>query len=211
MPITVGISGGTGSGKTTLAKRIVSSIGAANVVFIQQDSYYRNLAEMPLDLRRQVNFDHPDAVDLQLMQQHLEALRAGKPIDVPVYDFVTHLRRPETVHVEPHPVVIVEGILIFSDPRIRSLLEMKIFVECDADIRFIRRLERDIRERGRSVESVVTQYLSTVRPMHMEYVSPSKRCADLIVPEGGLNEIVIDLIASKIRAIVNNQLTESRP
>jgi len=210
MPITVGISGGTGSGKTTLAQKIISSIGAENVVFLQQDSYYRNLIEMPVDLRHQVNFDHPDAVDLELMRQHLEALRAGEPIDAPVYDFVTHLRRPETIHVEPHPVVIVEGILIFSDPRIRSLLEVKIFVECDADIRFIRRLERDMQERGRSPESVVTQYLSTVRPMHLQYVLPSKHCADLIVPEGGLNEIAIDLIASKIRAIVDNQPSEPR-
>ena len=203
MPITVGISGGTGSGKTTLAQKIISSIGAANVVFIQQDSYYRNLPEMPVDRRHRVNFDHPDAVDLDLMHQHLEALRAGEPIDVPVYDFVTHVRRSETIRMEPRPVVIVEGILIFNDPRIRSLLEIKVFVECDADIRFIRRLERDMRERGRSLESVVAQYLSTVRPMHQQYVLPSKRCADLIVPEGGLNDIVIDLIVSKVRSIVN--------
>jgi uridine kinase len=211
MPITVGISGGTGSGKTTVAQKIISSLGAANVVFIQQDSYYRSLGEMPVDLRQHVNFDHPDAVDMELMQQHLEALRAGQAIDVPVYDFVTHTRRPETVRVEPRPVVVVEGILIFSEPRIRSLLEIKIFVECDADIRFIRRLERDMRERGRSLESVVAQYLTTVRPMHLQYVLPSKRCADLIVPEGGFNEVAIDLITSKIRSSINNQRTEPRP
>jgi uridine kinase len=211
MPITVGICGGTGSGKTMVAQKVISSIGAANVVFIQQDSYYRDLGEMPLDLRHHVNFDHPDAVDLELMQQHLEALRLGQAIDLPVYDFVTHTRRPETIRVEPRPVVIVEGILIFSDPRISSLLEIKIFVECDADIRFIRRLERDMRERGRSLQSVVTQYLSTVRPMHLQYVLPSKCCADLIVPEGGFNEIAIDLIASKIRSVVENQRPEPQP
>ena len=211
MPITVGISGGTGSGKTTVAQKIISSIGAANAVFVQQDSYYRNLGEMPVDLRHHVNFDHPDALDLELMRQHLEALRAGEPIDAPVYDFVTHMRRPETVRVDPCPVVIVEGILIFSDLRIRSLLDIKIFVECDADIRFIRRLERDMRERGRSLESVVAQYLSTVRPMHLQYVLPSRFCADLILPEGGFNDIAIDLIVSKIRSVVNSQRPELRP
>jgi uridine kinase len=205
MPITVGISGGTGSGKTTLARKVIAALGAENVVFMQQDSYYRNLSEMPVDRRNQVNFDHPDSVDLRLMHQHLEALRAGKAIDVPVYDFVTHTRKPERIRVEPLPVILVEGILILSDPGIRGLLEVKIFVECDADLRFIRRLERDIRERGRSMESVVTQYLSTVRPMHLQYVLPSKQHADLIVPEGGLNEIAVDLIASKIRSMVEKR------
>jgi len=205
MPIIIGISGGTGSGKTTVAQKIISSVGAANVVFIQQDSYYRNLSEIPVNARNQVNFDHPDAIDLELMRQNLEALRAGCAIDRPIYDFVTHTRKPETLHVEPRPAIIIEGILVFSDPQIRSLLDIKIFVECDDDIRFIRRLERDIRERGRSMESVVTQYLSTVRPMHLQYVLPSKFCADLIVPEGGSNEIAIDLVASKIRSIVNSR------
>jgi uridine kinase len=205
MPMTVGISGGTGSGKTTLARNLVSSIGAENAVFLQQDSYYRNFAEMPLDVRRQVNFDHPEALDMDLMYRHLDELRSGRPIDVPLYNFVTHLRQPGAVHMEPRPIIIVEGILIFADPRIRRLFDMKIFVECGDDIRFIRRLERDIRERGRSLESVIAQYLGTVRPMHLEYVLPSRCCADLIVPEGGLNEVVVDLIASKIRAVVHSE------
>ncbi len=207
MSITVGISGGTGSGKTTLAREIVSALGSENVVLIHQDSYYRNLNEIPVEDRNQVNFDHPDAVDLDLMHRHLEMLRAGKAIDLPVYDFTTHTRKPGTTRLEPLPVIIVEGILILSDPRIRSLLEVKIFVECDPDLRFIRRLERDMRERGRTIESVIAQYLSTVRPMHLQYVLPSKNYADLIVPEGGLNLVAVDLIASKIRLMVNHQRT----
>ncbi len=205
MSITVGISGGTGSGKTTLAQKIVAELGSENVVLIHQDSYYRNLNEIPIGCRDQVNFDHPDAVDLDLMYQHLKALRAGDAIDLPVYDFVTHTRKPGSIRIEPLPVVIVEGILILHDPRILSLLEVKIYVECDPDLRFIRRLERDMRERGRTMESVVAQYLSTVRPMHLQYVLPSKSRADLIVPEGGLNTVAVDVIASKIRSIVNHQ------
>jgi len=199
----IGISGGTGSGKTTAARRIIDSIGEANVLYLQQDSYYRNLADMPRDFRDRVNFDHPDALDGELLLNHLEALRAGEPIECPVYDFVTHTRRPESVHVEALPVIIVEGILVFHDARMRRLMDMKIFVDCDPDIRFIRRLERDIRERGRSVESVVEQYTATVRPMHLQFVEPSKRFADVILPEGGFNEVGIDLITGKIRSVLS--------
>ena len=202
MPLTVGISGGTGSGKTTLAQRIVSAVGAPHVVLLQQDSYYRNLNEIPLDRRNQVNFDHPDAVDLELMRQHLETLLAGRSANIPIYDFVTHTRKSGTIRVDPLPVIIVEGILVLGDPGIRNLLALKIFVECDADIRFIRRLERDIRERGRSMESVIAQYLGTVRPMHLQHVAPSKTYADLIVPEGGHNAAAVDLISSKIRSMI---------
>ena len=198
----IGISGGTGSGKTTAARRIIDSIGEANVLYLQQDSYYRNLADMPRDFRDRVNFDHPDALDGELLLNHLEALRAGEPIECPVYDFVTHTRRPESVHVEALPVIIVEGILVFHDARMRRLMDMKIFVDCDPDIRFIRRLERDIRERGRSVESVVEQYTATVRPMHLQFVEPSMRYADIILPEGGFNEAGIDLITGKIRSVL---------
>ncbi|MGD0102324.1 MAG: uridine kinase, partial [Acidobacteriota bacterium] len=190
----IGISGGTGSGKTTVARKIISSLGQENVAYLQQDSYYRNLGDMPLDSRNRVNFDHPDALDNELMLNHLESLRAGDCIQRPVYDFVTHSRKAETVCLEPLPVIIVEGILVFYDARMRRLMDIKIFVDCDPDIRFIRRLERDIRERSRSVESVIEQYVTTVRPMHLEFVEPSMRYADIILPEGGFNEVGIDLI-----------------
>ena len=199
----IGISGGTGSGKTTVALKIIASIGEASVLYLQQDSYYRDLADMPRDFRDRVNFDHPDALDNELLLNHLEALRAGRAIARPVYDFVTHTRKLESVRVEALPVIIVEGILIFNDARMRRLMDMKIFVDCDPDIRFIRRLERDIRERGRSVESVVEQYTATVRPMHLEFVEPSKRYADVILPEGGFNEVGIDLITGKIRSVLS--------
>ena len=198
----IGISGGTGSGKTTIAQRIISSIGDSNVAYLQQDSYYLNLDAMPLDQRHQVNFDHPDAFDGALMLRNLEDLCAGKSIDRPVYDFVTHSRKLETIRVEPLPVIIVDGILIFYDARMRSLMDIKIFVDCEADIRFIRRLERDIHVRGRTVESVIEQYLTTVRPMHLQFVEPCMRHADIIIPEGGYNEAAIDLITGKIRSVL---------
>jgi uridine kinase len=198
----IGISGGTGSGKTTVSQKIISSIGESNIVFLQQDSYYRNLDAMPLDQRSHVNFDHPDAFDGKLMLSHLEDLRAGKSIERPVYDFVAHTRKQATIHVEPLPVIIVEGILIFHDVRMRDLMDIKIFVDCDPDIRFVRRLERDIHARGRSVESVIEQYLATVRPMHLQFVEPSKHYADVILPEGGFNEAGIDLITGKIRSVL---------
>lgn len=199
-PMIIGICGGTGSGKTTVARKIIRSVGEANVVCLQQDSYYRNLGDMPLDARHHANFDHPDAIDNELLLRHVEALRAGECIEQPVYDFVTHARKPETVHIRPLPVIILEGILVFFDERIRRHMDLKIFVDCDPDIRFIRRLERDLRERGRSVESVVEQYVTTVRPMHLQYVEPSKRYADIVLPEGGFNEIGIDLITDKLRS-----------
>jgi uridine kinase len=198
----IGISGGTGSGKTTVSQKIIASIGESNAAYLQQDSYYRNLDAMPLDQRHQVNFDHPDAYDNDLMLRHLRDLCAGESIERPVYDFVTHSRRLETVHVDPLPVIIVEGILIFCDERMRSLMDLKIFVDCEADIRFIRRLERDIRVRGRTVESVIGQYLATVRPMHLQFIAPCMRYADIILPEGGFNEAAIDLITGKIRSVL---------
>ncbi len=199
----IGISGGTGSGKTTVAQRIIDSIGA-NAVYLQQDSYYRNLDDMPRDMRHHVNFDHPDAFDNELMLSHLKALRAGESIDQPVYDFVNHTRKPKTIPVAPLPAIIVEGILIFWDPRMRDLMDIKIFVDCDADIRFIRRLERDLRERGRSVASVIEQYMITVRPMHLQFVAPCMRYADIIIPEGGFNDVGIDLLTNKIRSVLTS-------
>ncbi len=195
----IGICGGTGSGKTTVANRILESVSAQDVAFIQQDSYYRNLKDMPLDYRHQVNFDHPAALDNDLLVNHIRRLKAGEPVELPVYDFKTHTRLNETIAIEPKPIVILEGILIFADARILEQIDIKIFVETPDDLRFIRRLRRDIDERGRTLESVIEQYLATVRPMHMQFVEPSKRYADVIIPEGGYNLVGIDLISGKVR------------
>ncbi|HWO02902.1 MAG TPA: uridine kinase [Blastocatellia bacterium] len=198
----IGISGGTGSGKTTVAQKIISSVGAENVIYLQHDAYYRNLGDMPLELRHKVNFDHPDAFDTELLMNHIEALRAGESIQQPVYDYATHSRRVETTRIEPRPIIIIEGILVFVNSEMRALMDMKIFVDTDPDIRFIRRLDRDVHERGRSVESIISQYTTTVRPMHLQFVEPSKRYADIIIPEGGYNDVGIDLITGKIRSIL---------
>jgi uridine kinase len=203
----IGISGGTGSGKTTVANRILETVRASEVVFIQQDSYYRNLKDLPLDYQQVANFDHPDALDNDLLVNHVRKLRAGEPIDLPIYDFRTHTRLNETRAVDPKPIVIVEGILIFADPRLLEQLDIKVFVDTPDDIRFIRRLRRDIAERGRTVESVIEQYIGTVRPMHMQFVEPSKRYADVIIPEGGHNLVSIDLISGKIRERLAGALT----
>lgn len=205
----IGISGGTGSGKTTVAQKIIAPVGAGNVVYLQQDSYYRNLGDMPLDLRHRVNYDHPDAFDTDLLMNHLEALRAGEGIEQPIYDYPTHSRKAETIRVDPRPVILVEGILVFVNPQMRSLMDLKIFVDTDADIRFIRRLDRDVHERGRSVESVITQYQTTVRPMHLQFVEPSKRYADIIIPEGGFNDVGIDLVAGKIKSLLGQSAENS--
>jgi uridine kinase len=195
----IGICGGTGSGKTTVANRILESVSASEVVFIQQDSYYRNLKDLPLDYRQVANFDHPDALDNDLLVNHVRRLRAGEPIELPLYDFKTHTRLVETRAVDPKPIVIVEGILIFAEPRLLEQMDIKVFVDTPDDIRFIRRLRRDIAERGRTAESVIEQYTATVRPMHMQFVEPSKRHADVIIPEGGHNLVSIDLLSGKIR------------
>ena len=195
----IGICGGTGSGKTTVANRILQSVSANEVAFIQQDSYYRNLDEMPLDFRQKVNFDHPDAIDNDLMVEHVSALRAGRGVDLPIYDFKNHVRRKETLRMEPKLITIIEGILIFAEKRLLNEMDIKVFVDTPDDIRFIRRLRRDIAERGRTVDSVIEQYLATVRPMHTQFVEPSKRCADVIIPEGGHNVVSIGLLSGKIR------------
>jgi uridine kinase len=195
----IGICGGTGSGKTTVANRILESVSKDEVVFLQQDSYYRNLDQLPLDIRNVVNFDHPDAIDNDLLVEHLRALKQGRSVELPLYDFKTHSRREETLHVEPQPIIIIEGILIFAEPRLLGEMDIKVYVDTPDDIRFIRRLSRDVAERGRTVESVIEQYLSTVRPMHTQFVEPSKRCADVIIPEGGHNLVSISLISGRIR------------
>jgi uridine kinase len=195
----IGICGGTGSGKTTIANRILASVSADEVVFIQQDLYYRNLKDMPLDYRNAANFDHPDALDNDLLVNHLKTLNAGEPVELPIYDFRTHTRLPDTTPIQAKPIVIVEGILIFAEPRVLEQMDIKVFVDTPDDIRFIRRLNRDIAERGRTLDSVIEQYLATVRPMHNQFVEPSKRHADVIIPEGGHNLVSIDLISGKIR------------
>lgn len=203
----IGISGGTGSGKTTVANRILESVSADEVVFIQQDLYYRNLKDMPLDYRNAANFDHPDALDNDLLINHLKKLRAGEPVELPIYDFRTHTRLPATTRIESKPIVILEGILIFAEPRLREQLDIKVFVDTPDDIRFIRRLRRDLAERGRTLDSVIEQYMATVRPMHIQFIEPSKRYADVIIPEGGYNLVSIDLISGKIRERLANALT----
>lgn len=202
----IGICGGTGSGKTTVARRILEAVDRDYVAYLQHDSYYRNLGDMPVELRHQINFDHPDALDNDLFANHVRALRAGDAVEMPLYDFATHTRRPETVRVEPRPILILEGILIFSDAKLRELMDLKIFVDTADDLRFIRRLRRDVSERGRSVELVIKQYLETVRPMHEQFVEPSKRYADVIIPEGGHNAVGIDLISGRIHAQVQQEL-----
>jgi uridine kinase len=201
-PIVIGVAGGTGSGKTTVASRILERVGAEHITYIAHDAYYRDLGHLPERLRAQVNFDHPDALETELLIEHLKKLRAGKPVEIPIYDFTTHTRTGRTRQVEIAPVVIVEGILVFVEAELRKLFDVKIYIDTDADVRFIRRLRRDIEERDRSVESVCEQYLSTVRPMHLEFVEPSKRYADVIIPEGGFNEVAIEMVAARIRGLL---------
>lgn len=200
--LTIGICGGTGSGKTTITNRLTEALSEDSVLLLQQDHYYKDTPHLPLDERAKQNFDHPESVDTQLLISHVRALREGQAIERPVYDFTQHRRVLATVHLEPRPALIVEGILIFENPALRNLCDIKIFVDTEADLRFIRRLRRDIRERGRTVESVIDQYMATVSPMHMEFVEPSKRYADVIIPEGGYNEVGIDLVIQKIRSLV---------
>jgi uridine kinase len=200
--VIIGVAGGTGSGKTTVAEKIVAGLESDQVCILGLDSYYRE-KDLPLDDRGHFNFDHPDAFDVPLLVEHLAKLRSGEAIECPIYDYVTHRRRPETVTVPPSKVIVLEGILVLFDIRLRSMMDMKIYVEVDPDVRFIRRLQRDVKERGRTVESVIDQYLSVVRQMHLSFVEPSKRYADIIIPKGGHNEIAITTIAARLRAILN--------
>ena len=206
----IGICGGTGSGKTTIARKIIESVNHQNVVLLEQDSYYRNLEDMPLDARRQTNFDHPDSIDSEMLVNHLKRLKDGLAVEMPIYDFKTHTRRRQTEHIEPKTIVIVEGILIFSDSRVSNLLDVKVFVDTPDDIRFIRRLQRDISERGRTTESVIAQYYATVRPMHFEFVEPSKRHADLIIPEGGNPEIGVEFLCGLIREKLRQEVSPNK-
>jgi uridine kinase len=200
--IVIAVAGGTGSGKTTVANEILERVGAEHIAYIPHDAYYRDLSHLPPRERDQVNFDHPDSLESGLLVEHLKELRAGRAVEIPEYDFTTHTRTQRTRRVEPAPVVLVEGILVFVEPELRQLFDVRLYVDTDADVRFIRRLRRDIEERGRSVESVCEQYLSTVRPMHMEFVEPSKRHANVIIPEGGFNEVAIEMVAARVRGML---------
>jgi uridine kinase len=206
--ILIGIAGGSGSGKTLVARTIVRELGSDRVVVIDQDSYYRNLEDIPYRDREVRNFDHPDAFDTELLKQHLRELLAGRPVDQPIYDYSEHRRLPETRRIGDHHILVLEGILIFTDPDLRDLMDIKLFIDADPDVRFIRRLRRDLVERGRSVDSVIRQYTESVRPMHLQFVEPSKRHADVIIPEGGHNKVAIDLVKTKIRELLRERGVE---
>lgn len=201
-PIIIGVTGGSGSGKTTVSKKILEQLDGHSISIIQQDSYYKDQAGMTMEERRAVNYDHPLAFDSDLLYQHLKMLKQRQAIDVPVYDYTISTRSPEVIHQEPTDVVILEGILILSDEHIRDMLDIKVYVDTDDDIRIIRRIERDTQERGRSLESIITQYLTGVKPMYHQFIEPTKRYADLIVPEGGENSVAIDLLVTKVRDIL---------
>jgi uridine kinase len=202
IPLVIGIAGGTGSGKTTVANVILARVGADQIAYLPHDAYYKDLSDLPPAQRTMINFDHPNSLDTDLMIEHVRQLKAGQTINLPIYDFKHHNRTDQVKCIEPKPVIVVEGILIFVDPVLRELFDVKIFVDTDSDIRFIRRLQRDIIERGRTTESVINQYLSTVRPMHLEFVEPSKRYADVIIPEGGLNTVAMDMVVARLESLL---------
>lgn len=204
-PVTIAVAGGTGSGKTTISNALLGKVGSNHIAYLPHDAYYKDLSHLSQSQRESVNFDHPDSLDTPLMSQHIQQLQNGQPVEIPIYDFTNDRRTEQTEHVAPAPIILVEGILIFAEPELRKLFDVKIFVDTDPDIRFIRRLKRDIAERGRTVESVIEQYLNTVRPMHLEFVEPSKRYADVIIPEGGFNTVAIDMVADRIRSMLREK------
>lgn len=201
-PLVIGIAGGTGSGKTTVSNEILDSVGRELVSYLPHDAYYKDLKNLPAVQRDEVNFDHPNSLDTDLMREHIESLKAGQSVEIPVYDFTIHTRTKETISVPARPVILVEGILIFLEASLRDLFDVKLFVDTDADLRLSRRIRRDITERGRTVESVLHQYEKTVRPMHLEFVEPSKRYADVIIPEGGFNQVAVDMVIARIDTLL---------
>ncbi len=203
--VTLGVAGGSGSGKTTVARSILDAVGRDRIAYIAHDSYYREIEWESTEQQAAHNFDHPDALDTGLLVEHLEALKSGQAVEVPIYDFVTHRRTAETRRVEPRPVVLVEGILLFVSPRLRGQLDFKVFVDTESDLRLIRRIRRDLSERGRSLESVLDQYLRTVRPMQLEFAEPSMRWADVIVPEGGENRVAVDMVIARVRELLSER------
>lgn len=200
-PIILGVAGGSGSGKTTIVREIVQALGPDVISVIHHDSYYCDRSSVPAEERKSLNYDHPDALETRLLVRHLEELRAGRAVEVPVYDFSTHTRTERVEHVHPRPIVIVEGILILAERALRELMDIRVFVRTDADLRVIRRIERDVAQRERSLESVVEQYVKTVRPMHLEFVEPSERWAHVIIPEGGHNRVGVEMLIARIRAL----------
>lgn len=198
-PLMIGIAGGTGSGKTTVARRVAAALADSSMAFVEMDSYYRNVVGRTMRELHQINWDHPDAFDLDLFVEHLDAMAAGQPIDKPIYDYTLHARSPETVRIAKVDVVVVDGILLFTDERVRQRLDVKVFVDADADIRLVRRIRRDMATRNRPLEEILEQYVNTVRPMHLQFIEPSKRWADVIVPRGGHNTVAIEMILAKIR------------
>ena len=201
--LVIGIAGGTGSGKTTVANVILERVGKEHISYLPHDAYYRELSDLPPDQKAAVNFDHPDSLETELMIKHIHNLKNGHSVELPIYDFSTHSRTGKTIRVDPKRVIIVEGILIFAEPELRKLFDVKLFVDTNADVRFIRRLQRDIAERGRTTEMVIHQYMTTVRPMHLEFAEPSKRYANVIIPEGGLNAVAMDMVIARIEALLN--------
>lgn len=201
-PLVIAIAGGTGSGKTTVANVILDRVGAHYIAYLPHDAYYKDLKDLPPAQRAHINFDHPNSLDTDLLIQHVQALKDNQTIQLPIYDFKTHSRTEDTKTVNPQPIIIVEGILIFVESRLRDLFDVKIYVDTDPDIRFIRRLQRDIAERGRTMESVIHQYLTTVRPMHQEFVEPSKRYSDVIIPEGGFNTVALDMVVARVESLL---------
>jgi uridine kinase len=197
----IGVAGGSGSGKTTVVRRIVDSLGSDHVTLLQHDRYYRDRNDLRLEERAALNYDHPDSLETDLLVRHVSDLKRGKAVDVPTYDFARYARLAETENVQPRRALIVEGILIFADAALRDLMDIKVFVDTDSDTRFIRRLQRDVAERGRTMESVIDQYQTTVKPMHLEFVEPSKRYADVIVPLGGHNTVAIELLLTMLRSV----------
>jgi uridine kinase len=198
-PLVIGVAGGTGSGKSTVSRKVAESVGGSSVAFLEMDAYYRNYAHLPLAERRTLNWDHPDRLDIDHFVRHLEALRRGEAIEKPVYDFVTHTRSATTVHVAPANVIVADGILLFVDERVRQLCDVKVFVDADADVRLVRRIRRDMARRGRPLNEILEQYLTTVRPMHLQFVDPSKRHADIIIPDGGHNAVAVGLLVGHIQ------------
>ncbi len=201
-PVALGVAGGTGSGKTTVARAILQSVGRERIAYLAQDSYYKDVDWQSEEQLKRHNFDHPSALDNDLLVEHLRRLKTGEPIEVPVYDFVRHRRTAEREAVEARPVILLEGILLYAEPRLRELLDFKIYVDTDADVRLLRRIRRDLNERGRSLDDVFRQYLGTVRPMHLEFVEPSKRWADVIVPEGGENRVALEMVIARIEQLL---------
>lgn len=205
-PIVFGVAGGTASGKTTVARAVLDAVGAEQVAYLPHDAYYRDRSDLPFEERARLNYDHPDSLETKLLVRHIKELSQGIPVEVPVYDFTQHRRTAETIRTEPSPLILVDGILIFTKRKLRDLMDIKVYVDTDADIRFIRRLERDMNERGRSLDSVVKQYMETVRPMHMKFVEPSKRYADVIIPGGGHNRVAMEMVVSRLRELRRQQL-----